>query len=279
MRKLCHFIMLVSLAGVAAACSPAADIRDIPQGSDVRVETHGGSTVAGRLVRAADREVLLEQAGGMRVALRRDAIRTVTVAGDADDAETANPEDGPAPVDDPAVLYRELTVPAGTTLHATLRTTLASDSARREDSVVAALSQPVEVDGVMAIPAGSELRGSVTAAERAGRVKGRARLAFRFDTLKPVEHDTEYAIATAAIGRQASGTKQEDAATIALPALGGAVIGGIAGGKKGAVIGSAVGGGAGAAVVLSTRGDEIVLPRGTTLTVSLEKPLTVRVRP
>ena len=65
---------------------------------------------------------------------------------------------------------------------------------------------------------------------------------------------------------------------IGAPAAGGAIIGAIAGGKKGAAIGTAVGGGAGTAVVLSTRGEEVHLPKGSALSVKLTEPLTVRVR-
>ena len=70
---------------------------------------------------------------------------------------------------------------------------------------------------------------------------------------------------------------REDAAKIGIPAGAGAVIGGIVGGKKGAAIGATVGGGAGTAVVLSTSGEEVELPRGTTLTLPVEQAIEVRV--
>src|SRR5690606_20776546 len=54
-------------------------------------------------------------------------------------------------------------------------------------------------------------------------------------------------------------------------------IGGIVGGRKGAAIGATVGGGAGTAVVLSTTGDEVELPGGTTLTLSIDAAMDVRV--
>ena len=68
---------------------------------------------------------------------------------------------------------------------------------------------------------------------------------------------------TAAVGAHGAATKQKDALEIGAPAAGGAIIGALIGGKKGALIGTAVGGGAGTAVVLSTRGKEVHLPRGT----------------
>jgi hypothetical protein len=57
----------------------------------------------------------------------------------------------------------------------------------------------------------------------------------------------------------------------------GAVVGGLLGGKKGAIVGGAVAGGAGTAVVLSTRGKDVRLPRGSRLSIRLLEPLTVRV--
>lgn len=55
--------------------------------------------------------------------------------------------------------------------------------------------------------------------------------------------------------------EKKDTATIALPATGDAIVGGVIGGKKGAAIGAAAGGGTGTAAVLSTRGKEVCLGR------------------
>ena len=99
------------------------------------------------------------------------------------------------------------------------------------------------------------MSGVVTDATRSARVKGRAHVAVRFDTLVPQGGSDRYTIETAAIGRTAPGTKKKDALEIGVPAAAGAIIGGLTGGGKGAAIGTAVGGGAGTAVVLSTRGE------------------------
>ncbi len=107
----------------------------------------------------------------------------------------------------------------------------------------------------------------VTDATRSAKVKGRAHVAVRFDSLTPSGDDERYEIRTAAVGRTAAATKKEDAVKIGAPAAGGAIIGAIVGGKKGALIGTAVGGGAGTAVVLSTRGKEVQLPKGAPLTL------------
>lgn len=177
--------------------------------------------------------------------------------------------------------WREMTVPAGTRLPIVLETAIGSDISRVEEPVQAHLARAVTVQGQAVLPAGSLISGVVTDATRSGKVKGRAHVAVRFDSLTPKGPDVSderYAIHTAAVGRTAPGTKKKDAMTIGAPAAGGAVLGALIGGKKGAAIGTAVGGGAGTAVVLETRGKEVRLGRGAAMTLVLSEPVTVRVR-
>lgn len=172
---------------------------------------------------------------------------------------------------------REVTIPAGTVLPIVLDTSVGSDTSRVEQSVAAHLSRPVTFHGETVLPAGSRVRGVVTDATPSGRVKGRAHLAVRFESVSPRGDDERYQIRTASIGRMAPGTKKKDALEIAAPAAGGAIIGGLVGGKKGALIGTAVGGGAGTGVVLATKGKEVHLAKGTPLSLKLASPVTVKV--
>jgi hypothetical protein len=174
-------------------------------------------------------------------------------------------------------VFREVTIPTGTRLSIELKTPLASDRSGVEDRVEGVLRRALVVDGVDVVPAGTTVVGSVTEAQRAGRVKGRARLALRFHSLA-VDGEEALEIAAAPIAREAAATKKEDAAKIGIGAGAGAVIGAIAGGKRGAVVGGTVGAGAGTGVVLATRGDEVTLAAGTVLSTSLTRPLAVRVR-
>ena len=106
-------------------------------------------------------------------------------------------------------------------------------------------------------------------------MKGRASIAVRFDRLRVREESHQ--IQTAGIRREAAATKGEDAKKIGIGAGVGAIVGGIAGGGSGAAVGAAVGGGAGTGVVLATRGREVQLPAGTTLTTRLQNAVTVLV--
>lgn len=170
---------------------------------------------------------------------------------------------------------REITIPAGTQLRLRLDTGHASDTSRVEERVQAHLATPVVVDGRTVLPANTEAIGHVTVARPSAKVKGRAYLAVRFTEVQA--DDERYRMTTRTWGREAPGTKRKDAAKIAVPGAVGAVVGAAIDGRKGAAIGAGVGAGAGTAVVLSTAGDEVRLPRGSTLLVRLSAPLTVRV--
>ncbi len=172
---------------------------------------------------------------------------------------------------------REVTLPAGTRLVVVLDTPVGSDTSRIEQPVDAHLARPFVLRGITVLAAGTRVSGVVTDATQSAKVKGRAHVAMRFNTLTP-SGGQRYNIRTAAVGRTAEDTKGKDAAEIAAPAAGGAIIGALLGGKKGALIGTAVGGGAGTAVVLSTRGKEVHLGRGAALTLRLTAPVTIRVR-
>lgn len=198
----------------------------------------------------------------------RDVAKAAT-AGSADSAAPAVPERTPV---------REVTIPAGTVLPVVLDTSVGSATSHVEEAVHAHVANPIVVHGATVLPAGSRVSGVVTDATRSGRVKGLAHVSVRFDSLTPANEDARYTIHTTAVGRTAPSTKKKDALEIAGPAAGGALIGALVGGKKGALIGTAAGGGAGTAIVLSTRGKEVSLPKGSRLSLRLTEPVTVRVR-
>lgn len=174
--------------------------------------------------------------------------------------------------------WREITVPAGTHLPIVLETTVASNTSHVEEPVQARLARSILVHGQTALPEGSRVSGVVIDAKESGRVKGRAHIAIRFDTIVRRGEDERYRMRSAAVGRTAAGTKKKDALEIGAPAAGGALIGALVGGKKGALIGTGVGGGAGTAYVLSTRGQEVRLAKGAPITLRLVEPLTVKIR-
>jgi hypothetical protein len=285
-------LAIIAVLTVAAACSKQRAGLEIQPGSTVTVEKKDGVTVAGRLVEVQPEHVVVETSTGKRQiaraeisSLRTDAPLTAPPAADplaVNAAPAPSATEGSAAAGNQArphvPEYREVTLPAGTVLPVELTTAVGSDSSRVEDAVRGKLRRAITVEGVQAFPAGTAVSGVVTAAERSARVKGLARVAFRFTAIDPPGDPERLSMRTNTIARQAQPTKKHDAAKIGGGAAGGAIIGGILGGGGGAAKGAAIGGAAGTGVVLSTRGKEIHLAPGTPVSVKLAAPLTVRVR-
>jgi hypothetical protein len=171
---------------------------------------------------------------------------------------------------------REVTIPAGTTLRLSLTSAVGSDTSRVEDAVRAELRQAIVVNGRQVVPAGAEVSGHVTDVARAGRVKGRARVAYRFSSLRTAGES--YEIRTAALSSEAAATKRADATKIGIGAGAGAAIGALLGGGSGAAKGAAIGGAGGTGVVLATRGKEVHVAPGAPVNVRLTAPLTLRIK-
>lgn len=277
-----RFAVVVALAVAASGCSKGSAL-EVAEGADVTLQKKDGVTVAGRLVEVKRDQVVVETRSGERTAVTRADIATMRAevkpseAARVEEPRQSAPANRTASVSERTPEYREVVIPAGTVLAVDLDTAVASDTSRVEDAVRGTLRRAVTVDGVQALPAGTTVIGHVTAAERSARVKGRARIAMRFTRVDPPGARERLTIQSAPIAREAEATKKQDAAKIGGGAAGGAIIGGLLGGGDGAAKGAAVGGAAGTGVVLSTRGKEVRLGRGTDLSVRLTAPLTVRV--
>ena len=149
------------------------------------------------------------------------------------------------------------------------------------------------IDSHIVIPPGSYVIGTVTEVKRPGRVKGRAELYVRFDSLTlPNGVTRDFRSRLGSIDArgdehldkkegmvQGDSNKGGDARTVGEIAASGASIGAIAGAAEGhAGMGAGIGGAAGAAVglagVLLTRGPGAVLAKGSTIEMVLDRPLT-----
>lgn len=195
--------------------------------------------------------------------------------GQTESSETAAAAGSSAGAAAPAPAFREVTLPEGTTLELSLQSAVASDTSRLEDAVRAELREPIVIDGTTVLSAGAELTGIVTGVERSGRVQGRARVAYRFDSI--ANSGDTYEVTTAPVSHLAPATKGEDATKIAVGAGAGAAIGALLGGGDGAAKGAAIGGAAGTGTVLATRGEEVRLGPSARVSTRLTAPVTVRV--
>jgi type IV secretion system protein VirB10 len=178
-------------------------------------------------------------------------------------------------------------VPIGTSLPLVLHNGISTHSAKVGDPVYFETLFPIMIAGRVAIPAGSYVSGEVTETKRAGRVKGRAELMIKLNTLILTNG---YMVNLNAVPRSAGtgggekvdnegkvvgdSNKAGDVGTVAKTTAAGAGIGGLATrGATGVGIGAGVGAAAGLMAVLLTRGPDAELPRGTTVDVTLNRAI------
>jgi len=195
----------------------------------------------------------------------------------------------PAPADQaaPAAEPLKVELPSGTHIPLVLHNAISTRSAQPGDPVYFETSFPVMLNGKVVVPAGSWVSGEVTESKRPGRVKGRAELMVRLNTLiLPNAYMISLAASPGNAGTGGNETtdhegkikgdtdKGADVGTVMKTTAAGAGIGGLAAqSAKGAGIGAGIGAAVGLATVLLTRGPEAELPRGTTLDAILDHPI------
>jgi hypothetical protein len=175
-------------------------------------------------------------------------------------------------------------VPAGTVIPVSLTSRVSTKHAKDGDGVYGKTVFPITINNKIVIPEGSNLRGKITEVRRPGRVKGKAGLTLTFQTLV-LPNGTTLPIYTSLGGVGGVGdrkgeasvegdsSKGHDVKTVGTTTAEGALIGVIADRGRGAAIGGGIGAAAGTAAVLLTRGKDLVLDRGTTIEVVLDRPL------
>lgn len=254
--------MLAALA-VVGGCSRGPNLDKLPEGTEVTLIRQDGGVVEGSLERVAPVDVTV-RVGHRPRTVPRSQISEIQVNAPGDQPRALPP----------TAKFREVDVPAATTIAVRVLSSLASNTSRVEDQVRGELAEAIRIDDDVVVPSGAQVTGVVTRAQASAKVKGLAHLGFRLVTLRA--GSDRYDI-RATYARTARATKASDAKKIGIPAAGGAILGGILGGKKGAVIGGAIGGGAGTAAVLATSGKEVVIPAGTVLHLALGRDIEVKV--
>jgi TolA-binding protein len=163
-----------------------------------------------------------------------------------------------------------LEVPSGTEIDVRLGQNLNSGIAQVEDRFEATTLVDVNVNGRTAIPAGSVMRGVVTAVEPATRTNRTARMTVSFDqvTVNGRAYPMRGTVTQAIEGEGIKG----ETARIGTGAGVGAIIGGILGGFKGALAGILIGAGG---TIAATEGKEVDLPQGSVLRVRVDSPVQI----
>jgi type IV secretion system protein VirB10 len=202
---------------------------------------------------------------------------------------TTSPEQA-APAAKPSTAdSSKLVVPAETTIPLVLRNAINSRTAHVGQAIYCETIFPITVGNRIVVPVGSSVKGTVTQVIRPGRVKGRAQIGLRFDSIILPNGTTRPLRATLSgfggTGNEGfkpqeskiegASTKGEDAGKVATSATEGTIIGGLSSRSgKGAGIGALSGGVGGLIWVLASRGKEVVLPSGTSLELQLAVPLS-----
>jgi hypothetical protein len=165
-------------------------------------------------------------------------------------------------------------VAAGTMIVAALQSTISTGSAKEGDPVQLRTISAVRVNEMEVIPAGATIRGEVTHAKGAGRIAGGAQLTIRFTTLETPDGKS-YPIDCVPFRVEGKGDAKESAIEVGAGAVAGAILGGAVGGKHDVAKGAAVGAVLGTGVAVATKGDQIVLPAGQKMRVTLTSGVTV----
>jgi hypothetical protein len=180
----------------------------------------------------------------------------------------------PAPAQEAPQQREPLVVPSGKEITVRLGSAIGSKLSQPGEAFSGTLAKDVMAGGVVAIPRGAQVNGTVVDAKPLGRFKGGAVLEVRLDSINVNGHDHRVQAAAKTFTEKGKG-KRTAVLAGGGAALGG-LIGGLAGGGKGAAIGLAAGGGAGAGGAAFTGNKEIELPAESTLAFELTHSLEIR---
>ena len=182
-------------------------------------------------------------------------------------------------------------IPQGTHVLLRMVNSISTRTAREGDYVYLRTATPISASGSIVVPQGSYVQGVVSHARQSGRVKGKAELAIRIETLTlPGGKVIKLTPHLSSVDSEGTGQKVDakedqikqsggqagDAARVGELSGAGAAIGGMATRSwTGAGIGAGAGAGVGLATVLLTRGKEVVLRQGSTIDVVFDRAVLV----
>ncbi|HEY5939429.1 MAG TPA: hypothetical protein VIT87_01330 [Gemmatimonadales bacterium] len=179
----------------------------------------------------------------------------------------------------PAAAPAPRALAAGTTITASTNAEIRSHKNKVGDTVTATVASDVKDNsGRVVIPAGSEVVLKVTAikeSENKSDKTGTLTLDATGVSINGRSYPLSATIEGVTTELQGRGTNAGDVAKPAAGAAVGAVVGRVIGGSTtGAIIGGVLGGAVGAQRAVETKDRDVVLPQGTTVTLSLDQTFT-----
>ena len=154
----------------------------------------------------------------------------------------------------------DLGLPSGTEVEVRLMDELTTENAEPGDTFTATLMRSVVVNGRRFVARNTTVQGRVVEAVSSGRLKRPASI-----TLE-LTHAGQRRLGTEPLMLDGKSHKGRNVALIGGGAGAGAILDGVAGGKKGSIIGGLIGAGAGTATAYMTGKNELVLPVEMALT-------------
>ncbi len=227
--------------------------------------------------------------------LRRRLLTIFLLAGVASAQKLATRPADPAPKPAEAEAPKPVvyTVETGVRIPLNLLNSISTKHSETGDRVYLQTAFPVLVKGRIVIPVGSYVTGTVTEVKRPSRSKGKAELYVRFESLTlpngvtrnfsarmgGTDGTVDVTVDRAEGKVTADPNRSGEARTVGETAGIGASVGGIAGAASGhSIAGLGIGAGAGAAAgliaIMASHGPDAVLPKGTTVEMILDRPLS-----
>ena len=204
-------------------------------------------------------------------------------------------ENAPAPAPEviPDITEEAVTLPEGTIIPIVLNDYLNTRNSQAGDVFYADTTYPIWVNQKLIVPKGSNVRGTVTEVVRPGRIRGKGRMTVRFDdillpngvrhplaaTFRGIHGPGEETLDRNAESVEGTSSTSEDMGTVIGTTTAGAVLGsviGIAGDSRsttGTAIGAGVGAATGIAMILFTRGRDLVINPGTRFDLELRQSM------
>jgi hypothetical protein len=186
------------------------------------------------------------------------------------------PQPAPAPAPPPAPTFKTVTIASGNTIPVRVTQTLDSGTTQADTTFSGVVASDIVIDGLVAIPAGSNVTGHVDAVQDAAHFKGSSLLTVSLTSI--TRRGEHLSVTSDPYTVQGKGRGTNTAEKTGGGAAVGAILGGIFGGGRGAAIGAAAGAGAGAGSNAITRGQQVQIASESVVRFHLSAPVAVRVR-
>jgi len=258
-------LMFLSFAALAAACGPADEPDPVDRELDLAMADDSLAAIDDRPA---------EDDPGQAEAPAETAPRREAPPAQRPRRTTPTPDPEPA-----APTYTEMSLGAGTILRVSLDQELSTETSNVGDVFTVTLLAPVTDATHVILPAGTKIRGEVTALETSGSSGQRALIRIDFGQLllDGGSYQAALTLTEANVTTRGRSSTGEKAVKIGAGAVVGGILGRVIGGNAtGTIIGGVAGAAAGTAIVLSTEDVDAVLEEGSEMTLRVEERITVR---